>query len=77
MISKPFSIWKPQDLSHRWLRPEDFGSPLQERFNIAYKKHLRENMKFKSDIEENVNSKLKTIAKKFYKEKNTEITYVG
>ena len=50
---------------------------MQERFNTAYKKHLKENMSFKSDIKEKVNEKLKSLAEKFYNKKPKDITYVG
>ena len=36
---------------HRWLRPQDQGNEVQERFNTAYKKHLkRGQMPFKKDV---------------------------
>ena len=35
---------------HRWLRPQDQGNEVQERFNTAYKKHLKSGqMPFKKD----------------------------
>ena len=77
----PLSI-KPGDKDflvkrHRWLRPEDQGSPLQEQFNQAYVKHLRENMSFKDNIKEKIDKRLRSLAKKFYNKKSKDVTYVG
>ena len=36
---------------HRWLRPQDQGNEVQERFNTAYRKHLKSGqMPFKKDV---------------------------
>jgi len=59
-------------------KPEEHVCPEQEAFNRAYVKHLRKHMPFRDNLQEKINRRLKSVAKKHYKDKKVkDVTFVG